>query len=1021
MAVTAISGVLVKSLVDAASRVEELSNKFDTVFKGIEQEANSWAKEYARATSRGVTSTKEFLATQQDIRTGYGDNVQAAYQFSKAVVATTNDLASFSNVPIEEAMAAMQSGLAYQFEALRRLGVSISVATISQSSYAQSIGKTWDEMDNLQKQEAILSAIMEQSPNALHQNIALWTDYNYRLGDAATTSGSFANSSQGLKQSFDDLKAELGDALLPMMTKLSQHGIEAIEQFESWSDGAQTATVAAGAFALALAALGGPLGIITGALGAGAILLSSHKTSTEKLSAATQNLKDITGEYNDIVSKLNGNTKNLSATELALLNVRQEVAASKALTQLQEVKDTINKNNEALESDKQRLSASLGAFNAYNLAKEEGASGVYRRLANLDRDNLTDQQQHEKSVLTQITTYYQMWGDDSEKAVKEISQQLTTYATKVESVSATVGETENQHKETIIAIAQLYNAKIPTIVSALNLYKVTDKALYDEIMAMAAALSTGAQAQDDNSAATQEAIYQSKSWRQELEQQNADLLEAQKQYKAAADIKIKLLDQEQEAAIQKLASDAGLIKSGEDVTTLSNEELRKRIEGNSGANAELAALDQFYANKRREINKEADDAVAADQKEAFDKQIEEAQAAYEKQQELQNKRKENASQIATMLRQQSDASRESAASELENAGHYEEAYAIRIQLIGEEQQRAVAAMQEKVKANEATLQDITDLNKYYNNEVTQLNEQKDDAIKQSAEKRAQAEKDAAQVAKAADERALEERKQAAKQYYETLKNNLLDFLSAYVSYMDAQTSAQEDAIDAQTKAQEEALGIQEETTQQKLQREYEEAVAAGDMETAQEKQQALQRQQIEDEAEEKKKKLEREQAEREKKLNIFQATINGLTAVVKYLSDPGGYAGIALSAMAAGMTAMQIAAIQAEPLPSYDVGAEKILEDQIAVVHKGETILPEPMAEAVRNGDATYGASGSNVTVEINNYTGAETSQSESTDNAGNKKMIITIGKVVGQQISEGAYDTNLMTRYNINRKGYNA
>ena len=61
------SGIFIKSCLEAASNVEELGNKFDTVFKGMESSADAWARKYADDTNRGVTATKEFLATQQDL------------------------------------------------------------------------------------------------------------------------------------------------------------------------------------------------------------------------------------------------------------------------------------------------------------------------------------------------------------------------------------------------------------------------------------------------------------------------------------------------------------------------------------------------------------------------------------------------------------------------------------------------------------------------------------------------------------------------------------------------------------------------------------------------------------------------------------------------------------------------------------------------------------------------------------------------------------------------------------------
>ena len=174
------SGVFIKSCLEAASKVEELGNKFDTVFNGMESSADAWARKYAEDTNRGVTATKEFLATQQDLRTGYGDTVESAARFSQAVVGVTNDLASFSNVPVADAMASIQSGLAGNFQSLKTLGVGLNEQILNEGAYAKALGKTWSQMNNLERQEAILSGIMSQSRNAIHQNVQIWTDYNYQ-------------------------------------------------------------------------------------------------------------------------------------------------------------------------------------------------------------------------------------------------------------------------------------------------------------------------------------------------------------------------------------------------------------------------------------------------------------------------------------------------------------------------------------------------------------------------------------------------------------------------------------------------------------------------------------------------------------------------------------------------------------------------------------------------------------------------------------------------------------------------
>ena len=125
--------------------------------------------------------------------------------------------------------------------------------------------------------------------------------------------------------------------------------------------------------------------------------------------------------------------------------------------------------------------------------------------------------------------------------------------------------------------------------------------------------------------------------------------------------------------------------------------------------------------------------------------------------------------------------------------------------------------------------------------------------------------------------------------------------------------------------------------------------------------------------------------------------------------------------MAATTGAMQIAAIKAEALPSFDVGANYVPEDMLAVVHQGETILPAPMAESVRRGDAVFGDSGcANVQVTIINNTSAEVSAQEvGTDEQ--REVRITIGQVVESQIGSGRFDSVLGRRYGIRRVGRNA
>jgi hypothetical protein len=121
----------------------------------------------------------------------------------------------------------------------------------------------------------------------------------------------------------------------------------------------------------------------------------------------------------------------------------------------------------------------------------------------------------------------------------------------------------------------------------------------------------------------------------------------------------------------------------------------------------------------------------------------------------------------------------------------------------------------------------------------------------------------------------------------------------------------------------------------------------------------------EEELQEAKKQFAIEDLKRKKAQGTFQAIIDTASAVIGFLANPGGFAGVGLSAMAVGTGAAQIAAIQSEPLPSFDVGSIRIPDDTQAVVHRNEMILPAPIAEQARQEGVTIAPSGGNTSAPI--------------------------------------------------------
>jgi hypothetical protein len=147
-------------------------------------------------------------------------------------------------------------------------------------------------------------------------------------------------------------------------------------------------------------------------------------------------------------------------------------------------------------------------------------------------------------------------------------------------------------------------------------------------------------------------------------------------------------------------------------------------------------------------------------------------------------------------------------------------------------------------------------------------------------------------------------------------------------------------------------GLLEETEREKLQRELKMAKEAGDAELAYQKDIALQRLGVEEQYDEEKRRIQLEDAKRQKALAIFQAIIDTASAVIRAMPN------IPLMALAGATGALQLGAIQAQPLPSFDVGSLRIERDTQAIVHKNEMILPASLSEQARQEGITISPKG---------------------------------------------------------------
>lgn len=194
--------------VGLASDLEEVQNVVDVTFGAAgAAKVEKWAK--SASSNFGLTElqAKRYASSIGAMLKSSGMADDSITDMSMSLAGLTADMSSFYNLGFDDMFQKISAGLAGETEPLRRLGINMSVANLEAYALAQGIETSYDKMS--QADQILLR-------------------YNYLLnatgdaqGDFARTSDSFANSQRRMQTGFDTLKAQLGEAILPIATSVS--------------------------------------------------------------------------------------------------------------------------------------------------------------------------------------------------------------------------------------------------------------------------------------------------------------------------------------------------------------------------------------------------------------------------------------------------------------------------------------------------------------------------------------------------------------------------------------------------------------------------------------------------------------------------------------------------------------------------------------------------------------------------------------------------------------------------------
>lgn len=162
------------------------------------------------------------------------------------------DMGAFADVPIDTALSDMKSALVGNFNALDKYGMSVNVATIDQGEYAKSLGKTWNQMSNAEKAQAIMSEAMRQGSTM--------------TGLAGQEAEQFGMKWNLCKQKMMETVAEIGSKLLPVLVPLVEKIGNVAQKVADWAtkhpELTRTILLVVGAIGVLMAVVGPIIGFI---------------------------------------------------------------------------------------------------------------------------------------------------------------------------------------------------------------------------------------------------------------------------------------------------------------------------------------------------------------------------------------------------------------------------------------------------------------------------------------------------------------------------------------------------------------------------------------------------------------------------------------------------------------------------------------------------------------------------------------------------------------------------------------
>jgi hypothetical protein len=210
--------------ISKASDLNETMAKSGKVFGDQADEVEAWGDTTADTLGLSKQSAIAAAAGFGDLFNKMDETKGASLQMSTGLVKLSADLASFHSLAggSTEALEKLRAGLAGEAEPLRSVGVFLSEAKVQAKAAALGFKEVNGRFTEGAKIAARYALIMEETASA--------------QGDFADTSDELANTQRRANAALEDAQAQLGQKLIPIMTKATEAGIDLIGMVTALAD-----------------------------------------------------------------------------------------------------------------------------------------------------------------------------------------------------------------------------------------------------------------------------------------------------------------------------------------------------------------------------------------------------------------------------------------------------------------------------------------------------------------------------------------------------------------------------------------------------------------------------------------------------------------------------------------------------------------------------------------------------------------------------------------------------------------